>query len=57
MTRFALDDTGAGEPALLLHGFPATRKLWAKVVPLLPGYRCIVPDLIGYGDSPGADGW
>ncbi len=30
-----LDDVGEGHPVLLLHGFPATRYLWAQVAPLL----------------------
>ena len=43
----ALDDIGEGSPVLLLHGFPATRALWSRVVPLLgnSGYRLLVPDL------------
>ncbi len=49
----ALDDIGEGSPVLLLHGFPATRGLWSRVVPLLgnSGYRLLVPDLVGYGES------
>jgi len=49
----ALDDVGEGTPVLLLHGFPATRYLWSGVVPLLghSGYRLLVPDLVGYGES------
>jgi 2-hydroxymuconate-semialdehyde hydrolase len=48
-----LDDVGGGHPLLLLHGFPATRRLWSRTVPLLAnaGYRLLVPDLIGYGSS------
>lgn len=48
-----LDDVGDGHPLLLLHGFPATRYLWSRVVPLLvkAGYRLLVPDLVGYGSS------
>ena len=47
------DDEGRGEPVLLLHGFPTTRLLWKGVAPLLvkAGFRVIVPDLVGYGDS------
>lgn len=57
MTRFAVDDTGSGPPLLLLHGFPTTRRLWKHVVPTLvsAGRRVLAPDLIGYGDSPGAE--
>jgi len=48
-----LEDDGQGAPVLLLHGFPATRHLWSRVAPLLvnAGFRVLVPDLIGYGDS------
>lgn len=52
-------DEGRGPPALLLHGFPTTHRLWDGVVPALRdgGLRCIAPDLAGYGssDSPGAE--
>lgn len=54
----ALEDSGAGSPVLLLHGFPATRQLWSAVVPLLvdAGYRALVPDLVGYGTADAPDG-
>jgi len=54
----ALDDTGKGDPVLLLHGFPATRYLWSRVAPLLTdaGFRVIAPDLVGYGASEAAAG-
>jgi pimeloyl-ACP methyl ester carboxylesterase len=52
-------DEGRGPPALLLHGFPTSNRLWDGVVPRLcaAGLRCIAPDLAGYGlsDAP-ADG-
>ena len=51
--QIALDDIGAGDPVLLLHGFPATRHLWSQVAPMLAaaGFRALVPDLAGYGAS------
>ena len=51
--RIALDDAGEGAPILLLHGFPSTRRLWSRVAPSLveAGFRVIVPDLVGYGES------
>jgi pimeloyl-ACP methyl ester carboxylesterase len=51
--RICLDDEGSGAPLLLLHGFPATRYLWSRVIPPLvrAGYRVIAPDLVGYGES------
>jgi pimeloyl-ACP methyl ester carboxylesterase len=53
-----LDDQGLGDPVLLLHGFPASRRLWSGVAPLLveAGHRAIVPDLAGYGASRAAEG-
>ena len=50
---------GAGEPVVLLHGWPQTWHEWRKVIPLLAGrYQLIVPDLPGLGDSsPPAEGY
>jgi pimeloyl-ACP methyl ester carboxylesterase len=47
------DDAGSGDPILLLHGFPTSRRLWSGVVPLLveAGHRVVAPDLVGYGES------
>jgi pimeloyl-ACP methyl ester carboxylesterase len=54
----ALEDSGAGSPVMLLHGFPATRQLWAQVAPPLraAGFRVLVPDFVGYGASQAASG-
>ncbi|HJN51138.1 MAG: haloalkane dehalogenase [Pseudomonadales bacterium] len=49
-----LDEGSAeGEPILLLHGEPTWAYLYRKMIPVLvaAGYRCIVPDLIGFGRS------
>ncbi len=42
-----------GQPILLLHGEPTWSYLYRKMIPVLTtaGYRCIVPDLIGFGRS------
>ncbi len=41
-----------GDPIVLLHGNPTSSYLWRDVVPHLErSGRCIVPDLIGMGDS------
>jgi pimeloyl-ACP methyl ester carboxylesterase len=50
----ALETTGAGEPVLLLHGFPDTSLEWTALMPVLAsnGYHCLAPDQRGY--SPGA---
>jgi haloacetate dehalogenase len=44
---------GDGPPVLLLHGFPQTHALWARIAPDLVarGYRVICADLRGYGAS------
>lgn len=49
---YAAGSRGAGEPIVLLHGFPTSSHLWSDVVPLLPdGHRVVVLDLLGYGRS------
>lgn len=48
-----------GVPLLLVHGWPATRRIWARNVVALAerGFEVIAPDLRGFGDSDcGADG-
>jgi pimeloyl-ACP methyl ester carboxylesterase len=52
--RLAFDDIGAGPPMLLVHGFPATRRLWENVILHLSGIRAVAVDMLGYGDSPDA---
>jgi pimeloyl-ACP methyl ester carboxylesterase len=51
--RFHVQDEGTGTPVVLLHGFPDTSRLWRhQVDPLVrAGYRAIVPDLRGRGQS------
>ncbi|APQ15851.1 alpha/beta fold hydrolase [Maribacter hydrothermalis] len=53
--HIAYIDEGVGEPALLLHGFLNSKKSWDKTVLkkdlLDAGYRVIIPDLRGNGDS------
>ena len=46
-------DEGSGQPILLLHGEPTWSYLYRKKIPPLvaAGYRCIAPDLIGFGLS------
>jgi pimeloyl-ACP methyl ester carboxylesterase len=50
--------TGEGPPVVLLHGFPDSGALWRHQVPTLvdAGFRCIVPDLRGYGATDAPDG-
>ncbi|MEO1065283.1 MAG: haloalkane dehalogenase [Actinomycetota bacterium] len=53
--RMAYVDTGPedGPPILLLHGEPTWSYLYRRMIPPLveAGYRCIAPDLIGFGRS------
>ena len=44
---------GNAQPILLLHGEPTWCYLYRKMIPPLTaaGFRCIVPDLIGFGRS------
>jgi haloacetate dehalogenase len=43
---------GAGPPVLLLHGYPETHMMWARVAEgLAADFTVICPDLRGYGGS------
>ena len=51
-TEIACARGGSGPPVLLLHGFPQTKAMWARVAPLLAEHHTVVcADLRGYGDS------
>ena len=56
--RMSYDDTGAGDPVLLIHGFPLCRRMWHPQLHKLSiaGYRVIAPDLRGFGESDAPDG-
>ncbi|MGH2946413.1 MAG: alpha/beta fold hydrolase [Solirubrobacteraceae bacterium] len=48
----AFDRSGAGPPALLLHGWPGTRADFRALVPMLAdAMDMVVPDLRGFGES------
>ncbi|MFD0557877.1 pimeloyl-ACP methyl ester carboxylesterase [Stackebrandtia endophytica] len=40
-----------GQPVLLIHGWPQTWLAWRHLIPRLDGYRLVMPDLRGLGDS------
>lgn len=44
---------GEGPPVLLLHGFPQTHGMWARIAPQIveAGYTVVCADLRGYGGS------
>ena len=49
----AVDDEGAGDAVVLIHGFPELAYSWRYQIPALvgAGYRAIAFDQRGYGDS------
>jgi haloalkane dehalogenase len=51
--RLAHLDEGDGAPVVFLHGEPTWSFLWRKVIPAVrdAGYRCLAPDLPGFGRS------
>ncbi len=51
--RLAHIDEGAGPPVVFFHGEPTWSFLWRRVIPPVrdAGYRCIAPDLPGFGRS------
>ena len=61
--QMAYHDVGSGDAVLFLHGNPTSSYLWRDIVPHVSGtHRCVVPDLIGQGDSdklddPGVDSY
>ena len=57
--EIAYVDLGAGDPVVLLHGFPTSSELWRRESWLFAQQmRVIAPDMLGYGSSekpPAAD--
>jgi pimeloyl-ACP methyl ester carboxylesterase len=50
--EFHVAEAGAGQPVVLLHGWPQHWWAWRRVVPLLaPHARLLAPDLRGFGWS------
>ncbi len=51
------DDIGQGKPLVLLHGWPLSAAMWRPQIETLPQVcRLIVPDLRGFGGTPGFEG-
>ena len=51
------EDTGAGAPLLLIHGFPLSAAIWREQTAALAGkVRVITPDLRGFGSSEAPQG-
>jgi len=50
--EYLTTERGAGEPVVLLHGFPETHRCWDELADrLVASRRVIAPDLRGYGGS------
>ncbi len=50
----AYTDVGAGPAVILVHGSATNRKQWRPMIEHLSGrFRCLAPDLIGYGRTTG----
>ncbi|HEV2753727.1 MAG TPA: alpha/beta fold hydrolase, partial [Solirubrobacteraceae bacterium] len=51
--RLAHADVGSGAPVVFVHGEPTWSYLWRKVIAPVrdAGFRCIAPDLPGFGRS------
>jgi pimeloyl-ACP methyl ester carboxylesterase len=48
-------ESGSGPPIVFLHGNPDTHEVWGSTVARLGNFRCIAPDLPGFGDSEVGD--
>jgi pimeloyl-ACP methyl ester carboxylesterase len=49
---YAAGTRGAGDPVVLIHGFPLASRLWSEFVPeFAAGHRLIIVDLPGFGRS------
>jgi len=54
--RMAFHERGQGDAIVFLHGNPTSSYLWRNIVPYVAEQgRCIVPDLVGHGDSDKLD--
>ncbi|SFG84966.1 alpha/beta fold hydrolase [Sulfitobacter dubius] len=45
------EETGAGDPVILLHGIPTCPALWRDVAPKIQGRRVLAWEMPGYGES------
>jgi pimeloyl-ACP methyl ester carboxylesterase len=57
--KFRCREAGsAGEPVILLHGFPETSHMWIGLMERLAseGFRCLAPDQRGYSSGARPEG-
>jgi len=52
-TEIYYEDQGQGQPVVLIHGWPLSRRMWEGQITALvaAGYRCIAYDRRGFGQS------
>ncbi len=57
MTPIAWHDHGSGPVVVLVHAFPCDHSMWNEQIPALvdAGWRVLVPDLPGFGESQRLD--
>lgn len=54
--RVHYKEVGEGPPLVLIHGFLVSHREWVPVLPhLAPHFRCVIPDLPGFGASEKRD--
>ena len=46
---------GEGKPVVLLHGFLENHKMWLNIAENIKGFKFIIPDLLGHGETPSED--
>lgn len=52
-SMLAYTDQGTGQPVVLLHAFPLSRRMWEETVAAWSSrFRILAPDLPGFGNSP-----
>lgn len=49
--KLHLAESGEGPPVLLLHGLGSSAFDYSRLAPLLPGFRLLMPDVRGHGQS------
>lgn len=49
--KLARTETGTGSSVVLVHGSPGQGRSWGRVARFLSGFRLVMPDLPGYGNS------
>jgi 3-oxoadipate enol-lactonase len=54
-TKLYCEVSGQGPPLVFIHGFPVRGEMWYATARELPDWKCVVPDLRGFGRSAVSD--